>query len=143
MKRKVMAYFMIIILLTLGLVLASFGIGVKKIFISADIRYLRILCPGCYSVWNGQSDSRSFRLSDFSDQIIKDYTFQGADLELLSRSGQMIQSSTGFYKDRSYWIDPQVPDGKTVYRWKKTARQKNGLWLYTRLFCMKNRWLEY
>lgn len=124
MKRKVMAYFMIIILLTLGLVLASFGIGVKKYLYQQISDTFEHYAQAVVPVWDGQSDSPSFRLPEFSDQVIKNYTFQGADLELLSRSGQMIQSSTGFYKDRSYWIDPQVPDGKTVYRVEKNGQAK-------------------
>ncbi len=124
MKRKVMAYFMIIILLTLGLVLASFGIGVKKYLYQQISDTFEHYAQAVVPVWDGQSDSRWFRLPDFSDQIIKNYTFQGADLELLSRSGQMIQSSTGFYKDRSYWIDPLVPGGKTVYRVERNGQAK-------------------
>jgi signal transduction histidine kinase len=107
---------MIIIFLTLGLVLGSFGIGVKKYLYQEISDTFEHYAQAVVPVWDGQPD--------FSDQIIKNYTFQGANIDLLNRNGQMVQSSTGFYKDRSYRIDPSVLSGRTIYKVEKSGQSE-------------------
>lgn len=51
-------------------------------------------------VWTQQGDFTSFQLAEESDAIIKSYKMEDADLSLLTRNGQMIQSSTGYLVEK-------------------------------------------
>lgn len=58
---------------------------------------------------------------EFSDEIIKSYQFKRAELQLLNRSGKVIQSSTGFYENKTYSVDTSVLDLKTTYEIEKNS----------------------
>lgn len=119
MKRKVILYFMLIILLTLGLVMVSFGIGIRNYFYQDISNTFQNYAQAVTPVWTSQADYSSMNLMDYSDAIIENYQYEGADLYLLNRTGQFIQSSIGFYKEKSYAINPDVFQFKTVYQVEK------------------------
>lgn len=124
MKRKVIRYFMFIILLTLGLVLVSFGIGIKNYFYQNISNTFRNYAQAVSPIWTRQADYSSINLVDFSDEIIQNYQYDGADLYLLNRKGQFIQSSLGYYKDSYYEINPSVLSFKTVYQVERNKDYK-------------------
>ncbi|OOM72726.1 alkaline phosphatase synthesis sensor protein PhoR [Clostridium puniceum] len=116
MKRKVILYFMIIILFTLGLVMIGFTIGIRQYYYEGIANTFQSQAEAVPSVWKKQTDFSNANLADFSDEIIKNYKFEEAELQLLKRNGQLIQSSTGFYEDTIYSVDPAVLDLKTTYK---------------------------
>jgi len=116
MKRKVILYFMIIIIFTLGLVMIGFSIGIREYYYRGIANTFQSQAEAVPSVWTKQTEFANANLVNFSDEIIKNYQFKGAELQLLKRSGQLIQSSTGFYEDKIYSVDPFVLDLKTTYK---------------------------
>lgn len=121
MKRKVILYFMIIILFTLGLVMVGFSIGIRQYYYKGIANTFQNQAETAPSVWTKQTDLANAKLTDSSDEIIKNYQFKEAELQLLKINGQLIQSSTGFYEDKVYSVDPSVLDLKTTYKIEKNA----------------------
>jgi len=121
MKRKIIAYFMIISLLTLSLVMIGFGIGIRQYYYQGIANTFQSQAEAVPSIFTKETDFTNNNLMKFSDEIIKSYQFKGAELELLKRSGKVIQSSTGFYDDKIYSVDSDVLDLKTTYKIEKNS----------------------
>ena len=119
MKRKVILYFMIIILLTLGLVMLGFGLAIRQYYYEGISNEFQNQAEKAAPVLPNVIIFSNEKLMDFSDEIIKNYQYKGAELQLLKRGGQLIQSSTGFYEDITYSIEPRVLKLKTVYKFEK------------------------
>lgn len=119
MRRKVILYFMIIILLTLGLVMIGFGVGIKQYYYQGIANRFQKQAETATYVWRKQIDFNNAKLVEFSDEIIKSYQIEGAELQLLKRGGKLIQSSTGFYENKTYTVDPSVLAFKTIYKTEK------------------------
>lgn len=66
-------------------------------------------------IWATGLDFSNSKLTNFAHEIIKNYQFKGAELKLLTISGKLIQSSTGFYEDIIYSLDPSVLTLKPNY----------------------------
>jgi len=124
MKRKIIFYFMIISLFTLSLVMIGFGIGIRQYYYHGIVNTFQSQAEAVPSIFIKQTDFANSNLMEFSDEIIKSYQFKGAELQLLKRSGKLIQSSTGFYEDKTYLVDPSVLDFKTTYKIEKDSDQK-------------------
>ncbi|MBC2478551.1 sensor histidine kinase, partial [Clostridium beijerinckii] len=114
MKRKVIFYFMIIILLTLGLVMLGFVTGIRQYYYQGIVNTFQNHVESVPSVFEKQTNLSNTDLRAFSDEIIKIYQLKGSELQLLKRDGQLIQSSTGFYGDKNYSLDPSVLALKTI-----------------------------
>lgn len=108
MKRKVIFYFMIIILLTLGLVMTGFGIGIRHYYYQGIVNTFENHVKSVSFVWAKQTNLIRTNLMDFSDEIIKNYQFKGAELQLLKRNGELVQSSTGFCEAKVYSLDSSI-----------------------------------
>ncbi|MFW2491807.1 sensor histidine kinase [Clostridium chromiireducens] len=121
MKRKIIFYFMIISLFTLSLVMVGFGIGIRQYYYQGIVNTFQSQAEAVPSVFTNQNDFTNSNLMEFSDEIIKNYQFEGAELQLLKRSGKVIQSTTGFYEDKTYLVDPSVLDLKTTYKIEKSS----------------------
>ena len=120
MKRKVVLYFMFLIVLTLTLVMVFFGIGIKRYFYQEISDTVKNYTEAVLPVWTQQGDFTSLQLAEQSDAIIKAYKMDDAALSLLTRNGQMIQSSTGYLVEKTESIDPYVLRFHTVYHIEKT-----------------------
>lgn len=120
MKRKVVLYFMFLIVLTLTLVMVFFGIGMKRYFYQEISDTVKYHSEAVLPVWTQQGDVTSLQLAEQSDAIIKAYKMDDAALSLLTRNGQMIQSSTGYLVEKTESIDPEVLRFHTVYHIEKT-----------------------
>lgn len=116
MKRKVILYFMLLILLTLSLVMVSFGLGMKRYFYQEIADTIEHHSEAAVPVWPRQGEFTTADLINHSDEIIKNYQIQGTELYVLKRNGQLIQSSSGFYEERNFPIDPTVLKYRTVYK---------------------------
>ncbi len=123
MKRKVVLYFMFLIVLTLTLVMVSFGIGMKRYFYQEISDTVKNHAEAVLPVWTRQGDLTGWQLSEESDAIIKSYGMDDATLSLLTRKGQLIQSSTGYLVEKTYTIDPEVLRFHTVYHIEKTENR--------------------
>lgn len=119
MKRKITLYFMIIILLTLGLVLVGLDVGITQYYYHGIANAFQNKAETATPVWPRETDFTNDKLVDFSDEIIKNYQYKDAELQLLKRDGGLIQSSTGFYEDKTYSIEPSVLALKTTYKPEK------------------------
>lgn len=113
LKRKITSYFMIIILLTLVLVMLGFSYGIRSYYYRGVIETFKTHAEGVTLVWGTDMELSKSKLVEHSDDIIKAYEYNGADLQLLSRTGKLIQSSTGFYEEKTYKIDSSVLKQKT------------------------------
>jgi signal transduction histidine kinase len=120
MKRKVVLYFMFLIVLTLTLVMVFFGIGMKRYFYQEISDTVKNHSEAVLPVWTQQGDFTSLQLAEESDAIIKAYKMDDASLSLLTRNGQMIQSSTGYLVEKTESIDPEVLRFHTVYHIEKS-----------------------
>lgn len=94
----------------------GFTIGIRQYYYEGIANTFQSQAEAVPSVWKKQTDFSNANLADFSDEIIKNYKFEEAELQLLKRNGQLIQSSTGFYEDTIYSVDPAVLDLKTTYK---------------------------
>lgn len=120
MKRKVVLYFMFLIVLTLTLVMVFFCIGIKRYFYQEISDTVKNYTEAVLPVWTQQGDFTILQLTEQSDAIIKAYKMDDAALSLLTRNGQMIQSSTGYLVEKTESIDPEVLRFHTVYNIEKT-----------------------
>lgn len=116
MKQKITLYFMIIILLTLGLVMAGFGFGMSRYYYRAIADTFQTYAEGVSPVLQNEMDFNYNKLREYSGQIIKSYRYKDGELQLLSRKGELIQSSSGFYDQVTYPVDPSVLDYKPIYK---------------------------
>ena len=116
MKRKISLYFMIIILLTLGLVLLGFWMGIRHYFYSGIVSTFQNKVQTVEYHWTNQGDITAGSLLKDSDNILRSYQVRGAKLELLSRNGKLLQSSDGFYREVSYQINPRIAESETIYK---------------------------
>ncbi|CAH0344822.1 sensor histidine kinase [Bacillus sp. CECT 9360] len=134
MKRKVILYFMIIITLTLGLVMAVYGGALTKYYYQGIANAFQNHAEAINPIWEMGSEQGYRSLDDYSDLVIKSYQYDGAELQLLNYDGKLIQSSTGFYEDQTYSIDPDVFSYQTIYK-KEELEQSGGkvLAVYTPL----------
>ncbi|WP_242843193.1 hypothetical protein [Lacrimispora celerecrescens] len=132
MKRKVVLYFMFLIVLTLTLVMVFFGIGMKRYFYQEISDTVKNHSEAVLPVWTQQGDFTSLQLAEESDAIIKAYKMDDAALSLLTRNGQMIQSSTGYLAEKTETIDTDVLRFHTVYHIEKPENggEKNHVCLY-------------
>lgn len=121
MKRKIIFYFMIISLFTLSLVMVGFGIGIRQYYYQGIVNTFQSQVEAVPSVFTKETDFTNSNLVKFSDEIIKNYQLKGAELQLLKRSGKVIQSSTGFCEDKTYLVNPSVLDLKTTYEIEKNS----------------------
>ncbi|WP_026560606.1 HAMP domain-containing sensor histidine kinase [Bacillus sp. J37] len=124
MKRKVILYFMIIILLTLSLVMTVFGFALTNYYYQGIAGTFRSHVEAINPIWEKGNELNYGRLEDYSDLIIKSYQYHSAELQLLSNDGELIQSTSGFYEDKTYSIDPDVFSYETVY--KKEVMEQTG-----------------
>nr|WP_242873104.1 HAMP domain-containing sensor histidine kinase [Clostridium magnum] len=99
----------------------GFGIGIRQYYYQGIVNTFQNQAEAVPFVWAKQTNFTNTNLMDFSDKIIKNYQFKGAELQLLKRSGQLIQSSTGFYEDKTYSVDPSVLALKTIYKIEKNG----------------------
>ncbi|MER2091038.1 MAG: sensor histidine kinase, partial [Sporosarcina sp.] len=104
MKRKVILYFMIIIILTLTLVMTVFWGAMTKYYYQGIANTFQQHVEAIHPRWANEIELTSDRIKDFSDFVVKSYEFDGAELQLLNSDGEMIQSSTGFYENISYTV---------------------------------------
>lgn len=116
MKRKVIFYFMIIILLTLGLVMLGFVTGIRQYYYQGIVNTIQNHVESVQSVLEKQTNLSNSNLRALSDEIIKNYQLKGVELQLLKRDGQLIQSSTGFYEDKTYLLNPSILTLKIIYK---------------------------
>ncbi|MBU3183473.1 HAMP domain-containing sensor histidine kinase [Clostridium estertheticum] len=119
MKQKIIAYFMIIIFLTLSLVMSGFGVAATYYYYQSIANTFQQQAESVSPVWTRETDFSSIKLMDYSDDIIKQYEVKGSQLQLLKRDGKLIQSSTGFNEGTTYYIDPSVLSLKTTYKTEK------------------------
>ncbi len=124
MKRKVILYFMIIILLTLSLVMTVFGFALTNYYYQGIAGTFRNHVEAINPIWEKGNEFNYGSLEDYSDLIIKSYQYNRAELQLLSNDGELIQSSSGFYEEKTYSIDPKVFSYETIY--KKEVIQQTG-----------------
>src|SRR4051812_3859552 len=124
MKRKVILYFMIIIILTLGLVMSVYGVALTKYYYQGIANTFQNHAEAINPIWETGNELNNGRLEDYSDLVIKSYQYDGAELQLLNNDGELIQSSTGFYEDQTYSIDPDVFSYHTIY--KKEELEQSG-----------------
>lgn len=115
MKKKIIINFMVIILLTLMLVMIGFCIGVTKYYYDSIANTLENYAEGVDPVFGDSFHFSSEKLNEYSDRIIKAYHYKDTSLELLSRSGSLIQSSDGFYSKKDYEIDENLLKGEDSY----------------------------
>ena len=135
MKRKVILYFMIIILITLGLVMLGFGVTIKQYYYQGIANTFVNQVEATIPNWTTGLDFSNAKLTDFADEIIKTYEFKGAELKLLTKGGKVIQSSTGFYEDITYSLDPSVLTLKPNYKIERNEFSgEDILAIYTPLF---------
>ncbi|MBU7592823.1 sensor histidine kinase [Metabacillus halosaccharovorans] len=116
MKRKVILYFMIIILLTLSLVMTVFGFALTNYYYQGIAGAFRSHVEAINPIWEKGNELNYGSLEDYSDLIIKSYQYNSAELQLLSNDGELIQSSSGFYEEKTYSIDSSVFSYETVYQ---------------------------
>lgn len=116
MKRKVVLYFMIIIILTLSLVMSVFGIAIHKYYYQGIANTFQNHVDAITPLWSKDSELRLGGLDDYSDIIIKTYQYKGAELQLLNLNGEIIQSSKGFFKRNTFSIDEGIYSFQTVYQ---------------------------
>ncbi|GIN63417.1 two-component sensor histidine kinase [Robertmurraya siralis] len=119
MKRKVILYFMIIITLTLGLMLAIMSFALTKYYYQGIANTFENHVKAITPLWDKGNERLYGELQDYSEQIIKDYQYKGADLELLNLQGELLQSSTGFYEQITYNLNPDIVNFSTVYEEEK------------------------
>ncbi|WP_191566799.1 sensor histidine kinase [Metabacillus idriensis] len=124
MKRKVILYFMIIIILTLGLVMAVYGVALIKYYYGGIANTFQNHAEAINPIWETGNELNYGSLEDYSDPVIKSYQYDGAELQLLNNEGELIQSSTGFYEEQTYSIDPNVFSYQTIY--KKEGLEQSG-----------------
>ncbi len=115
MKRRITLYFMMIILLTLGLVMTIFWMGLRQYYYHGIANTFQAYSEVVDPVWSNKVDYNGTELSTYSDEIIREYQYKDAELSLLNKKGELIQSSTGFYGEVKYRIDPFIYRYKTVY----------------------------
>ena len=123
MKRKVILYFMIIIILTLTLVMTVFWGAMTKYYYQGIANTFQQHVEAIYPRWANEIELTSNRIKDFSDFVVKSYEFDGAKLQLLNSEGDMIQSSTGFYEDISYTVGPHLFSSYSPYYEKEELEQ--------------------
>jgi signal transduction histidine kinase len=116
MKRNIIINFMVIILLTLALAMIGFTVGTTKYYYDSIANTLENYAQGVVPVWGNDFDFSNEKLSEISDKIVKAYHYKDASLELLSRSGALIQSSDGFYNQKNYAVEENVRNGENSYR---------------------------
>jgi len=134
MKRKVILYFMIIILTTLSLVTLGFGITIKQYYYQSVVNTIKNHAEATIPEWTTGVDFSNIKIEDLTDEIMRSYNHSGADLKLLTRDGKLIQSSTGFYEDKTYSFDPSVLTLKTNYEIEKNVKTgENIMVIYTPL----------
>lgn len=123
MKRKVVLYFMIIIVLTLSLVMAVFWGAMTKYYYQGIANTFEQHVEAIHPRWANEIELTSDRIKDFSDFIIKSFAFDGAELQLLNKDGELIQTSTGFYEDISYPVDSNLFSSYSPYYEKEELEQ--------------------
>ncbi|MCD7035422.1 HAMP domain-containing histidine kinase [Metabacillus sp. GX 13764] len=134
MKRKVVLYFMVIIVLMLSLVMAVFWGALTQYYEQGMAGTFRNRAEGVWPVWDEGDDLYYRSLEDYSSLIIKKYQYDGAELELLNKKGELIRSSAGFYKKKTYQVDPSVLAYETVSEKEKNeATGETVLAVYTPL----------
>ncbi len=116
MKRKIILYFMIIIFLTLSLVTLGFNFALKHFYQQSVANTFQTHAEGVNFNWSNEVYLSFERLIGYSEQIIKTYQYKEGEVQLLSREGELIQSSSGFYETVRLDIDPKVLEGKTIYK---------------------------
>ncbi|MCH1627469.1 sensor histidine kinase [Ferdinandcohnia quinoae] len=130
MKRKVILYFMIIILLTLSLVMMVFGIALTRYYHQGIAQAFQNHVEAVNPIWESGNEFNYTALEDFSDLVIKSYQYDGAELELLNRDGKLLQSSTGFYAEQIRPIDNNVFSYKVVYQKEELTSGEKVLAVY-------------
>ncbi len=124
MKKKITLYFMMIILLTLSLVMICFWMGLKQYYYHGIANTFQSHSEVVSPSWNIKVDYTGLELSTYSDQIIQEFQYKDAELELLDKQGKLIQSSSGFFEETTYYVDPLVYRFKSIYKIEKNAFTK-------------------
>lgn len=125
---------MIIIFLTLSLVTLGFYFALTHFYQQSVANTFQTHVEGISFNWNSEVDLTFDRLISYSEQIIKAYQYKEGEVQLLSREGELIQSSSGFYETVRLDIDPTVLGAKTIYNIEKVyATKEKILALYTPL----------
>ncbi|NRW45438.1 DNA-binding transcriptional regulator GbsR (MarR family) [Clostridium beijerinckii] len=78
---------MIISLLTLGLVMIGFGIGIRQYYYQGIANTFQSQAEAIPSVLSRETDFTNKSLEEFSSEIIKNYQINGSELQLLKEMG--------------------------------------------------------
>jgi signal transduction histidine kinase len=113
---------MIIIVLTLSLVMSVFGLAIKKYYYQGIANTFQNHVEAITPNWIDDTEFNYGSLKDYSDFIIKGYQYEGAELQLLTNEGTFVQSSSGFYEDKTYDIDEAVLSYKTIYEIERLTK---------------------
>lgn len=130
MKRKVILYFMIIILLTLSLVMVVFSISLTQYYYQGIAQAFQNHVKAIHPIWENGNELDYAALEDYSDLVMKSYQYEGAELELLNRDGELLQSSTGFYAEQIRPIDTNIFSYKMVYQKEELTSGEKVLAVY-------------
>ncbi|WP_033165711.1 HAMP domain-containing sensor histidine kinase [Clostridium sp. KNHs205] len=133
MKRKISLYFMLIILLTLGLVILGFWMGIRYYFYNGIVNTFQNKVQTVEYLWPDQSNIIGGSFLKDSDNILKSYQVRGTKLELLSKSGKLLQSSDGFYSEITYQINPKVIHAEIIYKIEQQSNHEKIMTVYAPL----------
>jgi signal transduction histidine kinase len=112
---------MIVILLTLSLVMIGFGIGITHYYYNSIASTFQTHAKVIPPVWQKEVEFTKEKLKSYSDDIIDRYKYEGALLELLSRNGELIQGTTGFYEYKRFEVDDAVLKGRVIYNTERNV----------------------
>lgn len=125
MKRKVILYFMTIIVLMLFLFIGLFSIFLKQYYYGGIANTLENHAETSSSFFNKYNTLFNNNIREMSGDIMDNFNYEDAELQLLSRKGEIIQSTSGFKVKREIVpIDPTVLEGRSNYSIETSENEK-------------------
>ncbi|TCP30560.1 signal transduction histidine kinase [Scopulibacillus darangshiensis] len=114
MIRRVVLYFMAVIILTLILVETIFAVAIHRYYYDGIEKTLISHAETSKDLYEkfGANGTSQEEVAPYS-YVLETFKYKGAELQLVNKSGQIISSTTGFKDDKAINLDPRLKEGKT------------------------------
>ncbi|WP_377344512.1 sensor histidine kinase [Pontibacillus salicampi] len=127
MKRRVIFSFMAVIVLMLLLVEVMVYFGVKQYYYQGIASTFQHHAETSSAFLKKYQSEELREYHEYSDDIINGVQYDGAEVDLVSRSGSIVMSSTGVKKEQLAQVPDEVLNGESTYRVEQDQETKEDI----------------
>ncbi|MDM5154520.1 HAMP domain-containing sensor histidine kinase [Bacillus sp. DX1.1] len=116
MNRKISLYFMTVIILMLALFEVVFSFVIYRYYYNGIVNHIESHAKTSTRFFSEYNSIYLIRLREYSGDIMESFQLEGAELQLIDRSGKVVQSSSGYKVNEKVKIPLTLLEGETYHQ---------------------------